>query len=552
MKNIIIPIAFVSMLISCAVYERSHIEMRQRSKALAAHAKPSNPAPPIEESVSLYDDILNTIQSKYFESISYDSTQDTSVESLLSKLDDYSYHLDDEELSNSNKSLQIEDLTDLGFGVARHNDSFVISSIRPFSFAYEKGLLPGDRLVGINSESLVGTDLERIYEHLNSALNTSSTINVFRPAEGMFYQLRTNSKSAEKLKTVYAKMLTGSVGYLRLTTFGKDSYDEVTKALDDLSAAGMQSLIFDLRGNTGGLVHTAVKIANIFFDEESPVLSLRSSVHHEDNKVIHTKLNGAYHTLPIILMVNRYSASASEMIAAIFQDKERALIVGMPTLGKGVMQTVFSLLPGHGEIKLTTHRIYTPTGRCIHVAPAELYRIDSLIPYDRFIDNLDHSFDRMLVRDTKNVFLTTKNRRIYDSIGVIPDYIVPSFSTAATRKLIGDDSLFNLILVSMREEYQRTFIKLQTPTKFYKDFPTTAAGKHVMKLIRSYQLELDAGDGEVQYQEAMKAFTKYISTNVNSYWAYTREALLDDRQVKFALSLLQKKPTQSTKKTKRS
>lgn len=544
MKTNLIPIALtVIVAYSCSPYERSHIVMREKSEASIITSERDNASYPTYkyDYDPLLNEVLMTINNHYLERFNYDPARDTSLSVVLSKLDKYSYYMEDEEMNNRDKRFQFIERTDLGLHLRSVNDTAVITGIMPYSFAHEKGLLPGDRLFSVDTHSVIGVNVDSLAYELSFALNTTTTLGIFRPSEGNSYYITTKSKNKQKHPTVFKRMLTDTIGYMQITSFGGKTYEEVCSTLSNLTHYGMKRLVFDLRGNSGGALEETISITKLFFDEYSPILALRSDTHPENGRNYHTEHGALYATLPLVLLVDGNSASASEIIAGVYQDKERALIVGIPTFGKGVVQSSFRLSPGNGWLSLTTSRIYTPSGRCVHMTEKERGRIEDMLSIDTYINNIDHTYEKSFVYDTKNSFLTSKGRRVYQSVGIIPDYIVPQYSSAATRIFLWSDPVYDAINDIVREKYPRTYIELPTPTIFYKEFEKTKAGEYVMQTLKNSSIEIQSINGEINYREVMNTLAVHYSMKVNSYWAYTREALLDDRQVKFALSLLQPK-----------
>jgi carboxyl-terminal processing protease len=336
-------------------------------------------------------------------------------------------------------------------------------------------------------------------------------------------------------------MLTQTTGYVAITHFYDSAYVETTSALEKLSNQGMKELVLDLRGNSGGIVAETFDIISLFFDEQSPVVATRSNNPYHYSNTFYTKYGGAYATLPIVLLVDYGSASASEIVAGVFQDKDRAMIVGGTTWGKAMVLSTFALPSGNGWLTLSTNRLYMPSGRCVQVPYSGRKRMLSPFTIDTLLINVDHHFERTVLGQNTKYFLSAKNRPMYDSIGIIPDYFIPRYANNATKKVLYSGSFFDSTYALLREMSQRTYIELPTATKFYSGFRSTSVGKAIRRKLESVPLDSGINRNEVDFDEIMRYVSLFYSFKVNSYWAYTREALLDDRQVQFALTLLQPK-----------
>jgi len=256
--NLILIALTVIVAYSCSPYERSHIEMRERSRANASER--IIVSYPTYKYNPLLDEVIMTISNHYLEHFDYDPIKDTSLSAVLSKLDKYSYHMEDNEMTDRDKRLQFVERTDLGLYLRSVNDTAVITSIVPYSFAHEKGLLPGDRLFSVDTNSVVGANIDSLANELSYALNTTTTLGIFRPSEGKSYYITTKSNSRQIRPTVFERMLTHTIGYMKITSFGDKSYEEVCSSLSNLTRYGMKQLVIDLRGNSGGALEKTKRI----------------------------------------------------------------------------------------------------------------------------------------------------------------------------------------------------------------------------------------------------------------------------------------------------
>jgi len=220
MKTNLIPIALtVIVAYSCSPYERSHIEMRHNS--IASTVRPSHDTS--SNQISGYDPLLNevlfTIRNYYVDSFDFNPKEDTSLDVVMRKLDIHSYYLAEEKnLQNKKRMGQLE-RSDLGMYLWSVSDTPVITGITPYTFAHEKGLLPGDRIISVDTQSVIGTNVDSLAYELSFVLNTNTQLGIYRPSDGNTYYLTTTSKNIPKIKSVYERMLNDSIGYMRLTQF---------------------------------------------------------------------------------------------------------------------------------------------------------------------------------------------------------------------------------------------------------------------------------------------------------------------------------------------
>lgn len=252
--------------------------------------------------------------------------------------------------------------------------------------ASEAGLLPNDILIVINGVSYQGLDLSTFLNNVVAEDGAENLITVLRGEEELTFRIIAREVHSP---SVFSKMLTDTIGYLRISTFHGTCVDETESALKDLKSSGMKMLILDLRDNLGGSLYDALDIADMFLPKDHVITFLRSRSDKE--KKYYSKTDGI--DIPIVLLVNGNSASASELVAGALKDYDAAHLIGVRTFGKGIVQSYFSLPETGGMLKITTEAYYTPNGVCVHgtgIEPDEYVELPeefkhmsiSILPYD--------------------------------------------------------------------------------------------------------------------------------------------------------------------------
>lgn len=225
--------------------------------------------------------------------------------------------------------------------------------------ASEAGLKPNDQIIRINGVSYEGLDLSTFIDNVVAEDGAQNEITVLRDGEEQSFTIVAREVHSP---TVFSKMITDIIGYIRIASFHGTCVDETEAALDTLKASGMKMLILDLRDNLGGSLYDALDIADLFLPKDHLITSLRSRTDQE--KTYYTKTDGL--DLEMVLLVNRYSASASELVAGALKDYETAYLIGEKTYGKGIVQSYFDISETGGMLKITTEAYYTPNGICVH------------------------------------------------------------------------------------------------------------------------------------------------------------------------------------------
>jgi carboxyl-terminal processing protease len=223
--------------------------------------------------------------------------------------------------------------------------------------------MTGDRIVEVSGQSTARWNQDQAVQNLRGPIGTEVSLKVQRPGvtDLLTFQLKRAEIHARSVRT--SMMVGGHVGYIELNPFSQESARELTAAIDSLKGVGLQSLILDLRNNPGGLLDEGIGVADLFLDSGQEVVSTRGRAEGATHRYLDRQAQ-RYPNLPIVVLVNGGSASASEIVAGALQDHDRALVIGQPTYGKGLVQTLFRL-SDDAALKITTAKWYTPSGRSI-------------------------------------------------------------------------------------------------------------------------------------------------------------------------------------------
>lgn len=347
----------------------------------AVHAQ--NPQRPATGGSDLYDDLrlfvdtLAEIERNYVKDIDRRELIESAVRGMLHELDPYSNYISPEELARFNQTVE-QEFGGIGIQVTR---DLVVSTPLPGTPAYKAGILPGDRIVAIDGQRTAefprGRRLEKAIELLKGPPGTTVKVTVFRPSEKKELEfeltravIRVSTVLGDHYKKVdgehrweYMLDPEAKIGYIRITHFGRHTAEELKAALEELRSRGMRALVLDLRSNPGGLLSQAIAVADLFVDHGRIVSTSGRSV---PPRVWNAHEEGTFSDFPMAVLVNRFSASASEIVSACLQDHRRAVIIGERTWGKGSVQNVIDLEGGKSALKLTTAKYLRPSGKNIH------------------------------------------------------------------------------------------------------------------------------------------------------------------------------------------
>ena len=338
-----------------------------------------------EQSIVVFNDVLRQLDISYVDTLPYEQMTETAINQMLRQVDPYTVYYPkdkDRELKMMTTGkyggigsiIQQRDEKKDSAGKDKKPGKYVIIS-EPYEGmpAQKAGLLAGDRILEIDGKKMANKTVAEVSDCLRGTPHSTLTIKVQR--QGVKDPLKFTVEREEiKLPAVsYYGMLDDGVAYISFSEFTENSANAVQKALDELvTQHGARALVFDLRDNVGGIIDEAVKIVNLFVKKGETVVSTRGRM-KQSERIYCTTQDPAYPDMPIVLLVNKNSASASEIVAGSLQDLKRATLVGERTFGKGLVQSVRSVAYD-GYVKLTTARYYLPSGRCIQAIDYSKHR----------------------------------------------------------------------------------------------------------------------------------------------------------------------------------
>jgi len=350
---------------------------------------------------SIFARVLNEVQRYYVEEKDPVELVEKSIEGMVNSLDPFSEFLTPEE-SEEWSIATTGEFGGIGIQIGIRDNWLTVIAPIDGTPAYRAGLKAGDRIIEIEGETTKGMKIRDAVKRLRGNPGTKVTIKIQRPGLDKPFEV-TLIRAIIHIKSVpFYTLLEDNIGYIRLSTFQTDAEAEVRAALDSLANMGAEKFILDLRGNPGGLLSEAVRISGLFLGQGKLVVSTRSRI-VEMNMEYYTQKDSPYKNNPLVILVDRGSASASEIVSGAIQDWDRGVIVGDTTFGKGSVQRIFKLDEGY-ELKLTTAKYYTPSGRCIHKEQKE--ETDSVGVTQKIVEK---------------VYTKILHREVYGGGGIAPD-----------------------------------------------------------------------------------------------------------------------------------
>ena len=357
------------------------------------------------KNMDIFNSIYKNLDLMYVDTLDAQEVVGNGIKAMLGSLDPYTTYYPEEKV-NELKNMLTGKYAGVG-AVVRYNfqlQRVCISEPYENMPAAEVGLKKGDIILSIDDEDMTNKDVAYVSDHLRGDPGTSFIIKVKRPSTGKTLKMKITRRTIQMPFLPYYGMLEGGYGYINFNSFTDNCAKDVRRAFIDLKKQGAKGLVFDLRNNGGGSVSEAVSIINMFLPKGKTVLKMQGKL-QRSNKEYKTSVEPVDSVMPMVVLVNGNSASASEIMSGSLQDYDRAIILGTRTYGKGLVQTTMDL-PYNGQMKLTTAKYYIPSGRCVQALNYKHAK-------GGYVEHVPDSLTK--------VFYTANGREVRDGGGVKPD-----------------------------------------------------------------------------------------------------------------------------------
>lgn len=449
----------------------------------------------IAKNLSIFNDVYKTVNLEFVDKTQPGELMKTGIDAMLQSLDPYTNYIPESNIEDY-RMMQTGQYGGIGSLIKQQGEYIVISEPYDNFPAYKAGLKAGDKILEIDGKSIVGKKSSEVSELLKGTAGTKLTVLIERKNEAKPIE-KVLEREVVKIPSVpFYNMLDDKTGYIKLTSFTQTASKEVGEAFDKLrDSNNLQQLILDLRGNGGGLLNEAVKIVNFFVDKGIKVVETKGR-YPENNYVYKTTSKPKDKEIPLVVLIDGSSASASEIVAGSLQDLDRAVIVGQQSYGKGLVQQVKDL-DYNTKVKVTIAKYYTPSGRCIQ-------RLD--------YSNRNKSGKGEDISDSLiSTFKTNNGREVKDGRGIDPDIEIDEkeYSTLTQKLVIKDvifdystDFYYNNPTIAKPEDFQLN-------SKEYESFKEYAKSKefdYETYSSKSYEGLVEIAKKEGFYEDSKEEF----------------------------------------------
>lgn len=506
-------------------------------------------------------DVLNVIYKHldlmYVDSLNGNEVIGNGINAMLQSLDPYTVYYPEEKVKEL-KFMITGKYGGIGSVIRYNNQLKRVIIDQPYEHmpAAEVGLKKGDIILSIDDKDMTHKDQEYVSNHLRGDPGTSFILKIKRPSTGKVMKMKITRRAIQTPAVPYYGMKDNGVGYINLSSFTENCSKDVRRAFMDLKQKGMKSLIFDLRGNGGGSESEAVNIVNMFVPKGVLVVSNRGKLKRV-NRDYKTTVEPIDTVMPIVVLVDESSASASEITCGALQDLDRAVIMGTRTYGKGLVQMTLDL-PYNGTLKLTTSKYYIPSGRCIQAI------------------NYKHSnggYTEHVPDSLTKVFYTSHGREVRDGGGIMPDVEVKADSVPNIAYYLAGVRDSNELLLNYQLDYIASHPVIAQPEQFditdaeYEDFKQRVlradfkydreSEKYLKTLVKLAKFEGYYDEAKTEFDNLEKKLShnvakdldfnketikKLIANGIIPAYYYQKGniqyALSSDKQIKEAMALL--------------
>lgn len=411
--------------------------------------------------------ILNIIDTQYVDTVNMNDLVNKTAASLINELDPHSVLIPAENVQAVNDDLE-GSFSGIGVSFNVINDTILIITVMPGGPAEKAGLQPFDRIISINDSTYAGQKYSqaKIMRNLRGPKDSKVKLGIQRDhsSELAFFEVTRGEVPNHSIEVSYK--IGRNIGYIKIRSFARTTYNEFITAIAKLKQDGCTDFIIDLRDNAGGMLDAAVRMLNEFIPRGKPIVYMEGKAYRRQD--FYADGSGSCQEVPIIVLTDELSGSASEIFAGAIQDNDRGLIIGRRSYGKALVQAPIPLNDG-SELRLTIARYYTPSGRCIQkmyqLGKSDEYEQDL---YQRFIHGEFDSADSIKM-DQSAVYKTLGGRTVYGGGGIMPDIFIPrdtSHITSYYNSVMNKGLLYQFTIEYAARNYKR-FSSFKTYQELY-------------------------------------------------------------------------------------
>lgn len=493
----------------------------------------------INSGSSRLTNLLHVVDDQYVDAVNLDSLVDKAIPQILGELDPHSVYIPASAAKQAADDLK-GSFSGIGVEFTLREDTVRVQRVIAKGPAERAGILAGDKIVTVDGKPFVGKEMtnEKVMEALKGPRDTKVKVGVMRYGSKKVTNYEITRGDISQPTVTAAYMLDEQTGYIKVRSFGENTYPEFIAALAMLSKDNMENVVIDLRDNTGGLLQTVALMANEFLDRDQLIVYTQGRKSPRED--IRADGRGSYKNIPMVVLINEISASASEIFAGAIQDNDRGTIIGRRSFGKGLVQQQMNFTDG-SLLRLTVARYYTPSGRCIQkpYEPGQIVKYEEDL-LERYQNGELYSADS--IHNNGKAFKTRLGRTVYEGGGITPDIFVPEDTTGVTS-YYKEAAMSGLIMQYAYEYTDNNRKKLGTYTdeKSLEDYLKT---QPLVEGFVNYAEKKGLQRRNLMVEKSRSLFTRYlhgrIIYNMQDDKAFVKYLNEDDPVIKETLNVFAK------------
>jgi carboxyl-terminal processing protease len=482
--------------------------------------------------------ILNIIESNYVDSVNRNDLIETAIPAILKKLDPHSIYIPAKDLARANEPLQ-GNFDGIGISFNMLTDTILVISTIPGGPSEKLGLLPGDKILYVNDSLVAGKHIsdEKVMGMLKGPRGTVVKIKILRSGQKNLLPFEITRDKIPIYSVDVDYMVNNYIGYIKINTFAMTTFDEFMKGLKELKGQGMTSLILDLRGNSGGIMEAAIQIADQFLKEGQLIVYTKGRSQPRNEARATGK--GEFETGDLVVLIDEWSASASEILAGAIQDNDRGTLIGRRSFGKGLVQEPIPFADGSG-MRLTIARYYTPTGRSIQKSYTD--------GFDKYFNDLNtrYAHGEFEVSDSIHFsdslkFTTPGGRIVYGGGGIMPDKFVPVDTSGISPYFVKVRSLIYRFALKYTENNRESLKKLTEAGELGKYLDKQGLLDQFVQYSAANNIKKDPAGLKISGEIIHTQIKAYIARNILDNKGFYPIWENIDTTLKYAIEFLKKK-----------
>jgi carboxyl-terminal processing protease len=484
------------------------------------------------------DNIVDIIQSNYVDSVSKSDLEEVAIPAMLKKLDPHSVYIPAKELKRANEPLQ-GNFDGIGISFNLYFDTILVISTIPGGPSEKAGLMAGDKIIYVNDSLIAGIRItdEQAMSMLKGPRGTQVKLKILRKGQKDLLSFDITRDKIPRYSVDVAYMVNDNTGYIKINNFAMTTFDEFMTGLKELKDKGMNKLILDLRGNSGGVMESAIRIADQFLKKGQLIVYTKGRSQPRNDAV--ATGNGEFETGDLVILIDEWSASASEILAGAIQDNDRGTIIGRRSFGKGLVQEPIMFSDGSG-MRLTVARYYTPVGRSIQ----KPYNEGTEKYYEDLHQRLSNG--EFLTEDSIHLsnlpkFTTPAGKVLYGEGGIMPDKFVPIDTTGVSAYFMTvRNTLIYRFALKYTESNRETLKKFQGYSELEKYLDSQALLDQFVSYAEANGVRKDPDGIKVSGNIIQTQLKAYIIRNIFDNKGFYPVWEKIDNTLKYAIDYLNK------------